>query len=60
METFLAQNFSQLLTQNSKPTKLPQYDAALTQAPSELKAKSFPSPKELASAIQVMTFVDKV
>lgn len=43
--------------------KLPQYDAALIQAPSELKGKSFPEdwcPKKLTSAIQVMTFVDKV
>lgn len=52
-----------LLTQNLKPKKLHQYDTALIQTPSELEAKSFPEdwcPKEPASAIQVMTFVDKV
>lgn len=56
-------SLKQLLIQNLKPMKLPQYDAALIQAPSELKAKSSPEdwcPKEFTSAIQVMTFVDKV
>lgn len=56
-------SLKQSLIQNLKPMKLPQYDAALTQAPNELKAKSFPEdwcPKELTSAIQEMTFVDKV
>lgn len=56
-------SLKQLFTQNLKPMKLPQYDVAFTPAPSELKAKSFPEgwcPRELASAIQVMTFVDKV